>query len=434
MLCVLLLYLFTNIMFIGEGSLSLELLAFSVIIGAVLIILEMFSRQKIYIKKSFLFLVMFFTCYISNIILNRPNDLKAMAIATTGGIILFYILGSLLSINFLYIKEKVLISNKLLNVFNFFYLIFSIIFIILLLNTFTTHLATVRSDLFLVAGNADYQRPGSFLSISFYIYSFIFAFFLFTNKYAKKNKTLILILFVFYCVAAIVGMALSQLFGSNNALVNIGGCLFATVIFFISIRSKTIEKRVSNTKLNIKKIVFGKLGKKLFSFVLVAFFIFLVVFIVAVNMLDVDLNKLRIIGFGKSEVTSLASRLALLDNFFVHFGFNPIFGNMSVDKLTTGEGSYVHSFVLSLLTHLGIIGFILFFTYLFIAIKEVFNNKNNFYVNNLLLLYKLVVFAGIFAIATVSVFITWVPLWFLLGFFFPPITLRKNNTTIELQG
>ena len=170
MISSLLIYLFTNIKLIGEGSPALSVLVFSVLLGG-LIVLEILLNQNVYIKKSFLVLILFFINFIVNITLNRPNDLKALLLATSGGIILFYILGSLVSINLLYIKEKILKSNQFLNIFNFFYTVLTIIFLVLFLDTFITLMANVRTDLFLLADlDGMYQRPGAFLVISFFIY------------------------------------------------------------------------------------------------------------------------------------------------------------------------------------------------------------------------------------------------------------------------
>ena len=89
MMSSLVIYLFTNIKLIGEGWPALAILAFSVLLGGFLIILEIVLKQNVYIKKSFLFLILFFTYFIVNITLNRPNDLKALLLATSGGIVLF---------------------------------------------------------------------------------------------------------------------------------------------------------------------------------------------------------------------------------------------------------------------------------------------------------------------------------------------------------
>lgn len=431
MISSLLIYLFTNIKLIGEGSPALVVLAFSVLLGGLLIVLEVLLKQNVYIKKSFLFLILFFTYVIVNITLNRPNDLKALLLATSGGIILFYILGSLVSTNLLYIKEKILNSNQFLNMFNFFYTAFSFLFLVLFLDTFATLMENVRTDLFLLADlDGMYQRPGTFLVISFFIYSFMTAFFLFVNKYAKKSKISVLmsfVLFGLYCLLTIGGMLLSQMIGSNNTLVNLGGLLFATTIFYIFMNFTKSENMLSYIKLNIKKIFLSKLGSKLFGSIFISLFVVLVLLVGLINYLDIDLDQFRIFGFGSGEVSSISSRLELWNNFTIQFDYNPIFGNMAVDALTTGEGTYTHSFIATLLTHLGMVGFILFFIYLFIAIKEKLKNSNNLYVNNLFALYSLIVFAGIFAIASFGTFITWIPFWFLLGLIFPPIVFKNRK-------
>jgi hypothetical protein len=430
MLSSLLVYLFANIKLIGEGSSALATLGFSVMIGGFLIILEIILKQKIYIKKSFLFLILFFLYFIVAITLNRPDDLKGFLVATSGGIVLFYILGSIVSINFIYIKDKALNSNKFLNIFNFFYMVFSILFALLFLNTFITLMEIVRTDLFLIVDlDGMYQRPASFLTISFFIYSFMTAFFIFVNKYATKSKFIVLItfaLFGVYCLLAFGGMLLSQMIGSNNALVNIGGLLFATTIFYIFTNFTKLEKELSQIRLTIVKIFLSRISFKLFGPIFVALFLVILLLVGLINILDVNLDRFRIFGFGSGEVSSISSRLALWDNFLVHFYYSPVFGNMAVDSLTTGEGSYVHSFVATLLTHLGMVGFLLFFIYLFTAIKEILNNQ---YENNLLILYSLIVFVGIFTIASLGTSIVWIPFWFFLGLIFPPIVFKKNITT-----
>jgi len=434
MISSLLLYLFTNIKLIGEGSPALSILTLSIIIGVFLLVLEIVLKKNIYIKKSFFFLILFFTYFIVNITLNRPDDLKALIVATSGGIILFYILGSLVSINLLYIKEKILNSNQFLNMFNFFYIAFSIFFFVLFIDTFRTLAANIREDLFLIADlDGMYQRAGAFLVIIFFIYSFMTAFFLFVNKYAKKSKLVNLMTFVLfglYCLLTIGGMLLSQMVGSNNTLVNLGGLLFATTIFYIFINFTKSENLLSQIKLNIKKIFLSKLGSKLFGSIFVSVVIVLVLLVGLINFFDIDLDQFRIFGFGSGEMSSVSSRLALWDNFSIQFEYNPIFGNMAVDILTTGEGTYTHSFIGTLLTHLGIVGFMLFFIYLFIAIKEKLNNQRNIYVNNLFALYGIIVFIGIFAIASFGVFITYVPMWFLLGLIFPPIVFKNRKVKV----
>lgn len=418
-------YLFVNIKILGAGSPALDILAFCISIGVFLIWLELLLKQSFFIKKSFFFLVLFFTYYIVNIVINKPDELKVLTFSTTGGIILFYILGALLSINLLYLKEKVLSSRQFLGFFNFFYYLFSVIFIGLFLGTFLELMSNIRTDLFLISDlDGMYQRPGAFLVISFFIYSFITAFFLFINK---NSKALVLLFFCLYLMSIIGGMLLSQMIGSNNTLVNLAGLLFANIIFYILINFTKIEKEIGYINLNLKKIFLSNLSNKLLGSILVSLFLVLILLTFIVNMLDIELEKFRIFGFDTGEISSVSSRLELWSNFIIHFDYNPVFGNMAVDTLTTGKGSYVHSFIGTLLTHLGLVGFSLFFIYIFIAIKEKLKIKRNFYINNVFSLYSLVVFVGIFSIASFGTFITWLPIWFLLGLIFPPIMFDKRN-------
>jgi glycosyltransferase involved in cell wall biosynthesis len=87
----------------------------------------------------------------------------------------------------------------------------------------------------------------------------------------------------------------------------------------------------------------------------------------------------------------------------------------------------VSGFVGSLLTHLGIVGFGLFFVYLYLAIKKKFNIYSNLQINNLLSLYSLMIFSGIFLVACAGVFISWTPIWFLMGLVFPPFIIKNRK-------
>jgi O-antigen ligase len=56
----------------------------------------------------------------------------------------------------------------------------------------------------------------------------------------------------------------------------------------------------------------------------------------------------------------LMSRIEILKNFDMQFSISPIFGNMYSDNMTSGSGTAAHSLALSLLSHTGVIGFLLF--------------------------------------------------------------------------
>ena len=210
MLGSLLTYFFINIKHIGEGSSSLPILAFSILLGFFLIVLEIVLKQNIEIKKSFLFLILFFTYFIVNVTLDRPSDLKEFLLGTTAGIFLSYVLGCLVSINLIHIKEKILKYNYYLKLFNFLYVVFSLIFLIFIIDIYNDFSSNLQENLFLISNIQEMfvsQRGGSFLSICFFIYSFITSFFLFSNHYVNKSKfskTFDFTIFVFYCFVCIL--------------------------------------------------------------------------------------------------------------------------------------------------------------------------------------------------------------------------------------
>ena len=225
-------------------------------------------------------------------------------------------------------------------------------------------------------------------------------------------------------------MYLSQMFGSNNALISIGGLFFATFFYQIFLSSNKIKLYFANSVLHVKSILFGIIAKRTISITILLVLIFFVTGLFSVYYFNIDLSRYRIFAFGHSDENALSSRWQMLENYPEQLDYSPILGNMAVDRLTTGSGTYAHSFILSLLSHLGLIGFVIFFSYLYLAFKEKMNftqeYTSNRYVQNSMTYYSFLVFLGIFLIASIGVFITWIPLWFLLGLLFTPIKLQKD--------
>jgi len=149
------------------------------------------------------------------------------------------------------------------------------------------------------------------------------------------------------------------------------------------------------------------------------------------SYLGIDLTMTRLGGFGSGEVSSVSSRLALLDNFAVQFAHSPFFGNMNVDCLTTGCGSYVHSLLATLLTHTGFFGFFLFSSYLILAYKERLKVENNqaqksVLAANIFNLYSMLFFSAVLLIAIVGTSLTSATLWFTMGVFMVGVGFRNG--------
>ncbi len=432
-------YLFLNIQNIGdsgEGSGGLGLLAASMAIGIFLFAIQVLKKKTMYIYKSFFFLMLFFAYILFRITMDigELSEIKSFLFATTGGIILFYALGALTGITLEGVHRILFHSDQALKIFNFFFFISLLMMSFFLFDTLIEMSRGLRDDLFLIKDiKGAYQRPGSFLLINFILFSILYNYVVIINFQRKLfvSKLFLLITSVIYLIDCLGAMYLSQMFGSNNTFVSIGGLLFATFIFQILLISKKVKNFLSSSKVNVQNILLGVVGKKMILIILLAIALLVMVLLGNIYYFDIDLSKFRIFGFGNSDGNALSTRMHMLKNYPEQLNYAPLFGNIAVDRLTTGAGSYAHSFVASILSHLGFIGFFIFCTYLFLAIKEKLNsttdNGYKKFVDNGMALYSLLIFLGIFLIASVGVFITWIPLWFLLGLVFVPIKFEKDQ-------
>ena len=422
-------YLFFNMKALGEEGVALEVLFVSVLFGLLLLTFDFF-KKKITFPRSTIILMVFFFYYVLRVFISLGDlgVLKAYTLSTDGGLLLFYCLGAIISINLSTLKLN--LSEQQERLFYILYFIFALIFLLLLTDSFATLHLLVRDDIFLVSLMDDaYQRPGAFLVVGFFVYTFLFSFLFFLKDKESQFywfKYISLMAFILFCISAISGMLFAQLFGSNSAFVCIGGMLFATTILFIFDTTDSLKL--------CKALDIGFVWK-FFLVALLALVIDAIFFMGGVVVLDLDLNQLRIFGYGAiyndvemtSSISSISSRMELWGNFVTHFKYAPIFGNMFVDKITTGEGTYVHGFMGSLVTHLGLVGVFLFVFYLFVSIKENVNVESKKYLDIANSMYYLMLFSGIFFIACVAVFFVWVPMWFLLGMVFPPIFFRNKE-------
>jgi len=105
--------------------------------------------------------------------------------------------------------------------------------------------------------------------------------------------------------------------------------------------------------------------------------------------------------------SSLSSRLWIfLDSGIEQLAVNPLFGDLAVDHVVGKPGYYIHS-VFAIQTHLGIVGSILFFSFLFERTIALYRSNGNVFIKTL--------FPPILATATIGALFTWMPLWFLVG-------------------
>ena len=422
---LLFLYFSNNIKAYDQGSLYIILLGIITIFSLIIFFIELMFYYDVRIKKSF-FILGLFLIYMVIKIINDTGELyilKVFTISTTGGIILFYGLGVIVSSLFIFLKEQVMNNLKIVNIM---YLISFGLFFLIFLDIYLHFILPFKDNLFFLAHQGiEHQRAGTFLVISFMILTFLYNYFIIINNKRQKLILIFLISFIYF-VSIFGAIILSQMMGSNNAFVNLCLMLFLSLTFVVSIYYFKIHEQIVSIKLSFKNIFFSKLTLNFVLSLIYSLGFVLIVFFLLLVYLDIDTSQFRIFGFGSGKISSIISRLSLWDNFFIHFFHDPIFGNVNIDKNTTGEGTYVHSFVGSLLTHFGLVGFILFLSYLYFAFKELIYD-DNLVTTKLILIFNTLLFSGIFLIANLAVFMSWIPLWFLLGLIFPPILLKKKK-------
>ena len=433
-------YLKVNISGINEGSNGLSFLALSIFTGCILVVLKIMSSSAVFVKYSTSLLVLFFAYFTFRIVIDVGSleQLKAYTLATSGGIIFFYAMGVLVSFSLnQLIRGDNPASQRYLKIFTvtiFLYLILSFMSVLYVLTELVMRL---RKDVFLIADlDGHYQRAGNFLTICFLVNTAVYMRVISFNQKCKNGIYWFFKYIIFFIYLGNFGLSvtLAQMIGSNSAavtIVGLGAIFFTTLLL---IRSKKIEYSLNHRKLSIKKLALGRIGRR-FVFLLVMSILFiLVLFATTAKLLGLDLDSIRLMGFGKGQSNSINSRLDLLGNFMAHFNDSPLIGNMNVAVEITGDpGSYVHSFILSLLTHQGIFGAALLSTYIGLSYIGIFRTaektklSKSFQPDNLYLFYSFVTISFVFLIATAATFITWSVAWFAMGLFFAVMRFERNK-------
>jgi hypothetical protein len=107
---------------------------------------------------------------------------------------------------------------------------------------------------------------------------------------------------------------------------------------------------------------------------------------------------------------SLQARLQILmESGAEQLSLNPLLGDLAADHVVGNPGGYIHSIV-SVQSHLGVIGSILLFGFLLERLIFLYRSRGN-------LILKAIT-PPIMAMAVFATFFTWMPLWFLIGALF----------------
>ncbi len=427
------------------GSLNLPYLGLFVVLGGVLFLWRASVwggvRQSILIRRSTLFLLLFFTYFIFRIVvdIDEIEKLKGNTFGTTGGIILFYIVGTLVAIVIGQHEKNAYKVKNYYKYFSLFFIGYLMMSCYLLLSIFFEMSSMLRMDIFLIELNEEasghYQRPGNFLIISYLILITLYAQFISLRQTRRSLSWIRLTsfaVFSLFIIYTLISLFVAQMFGSNIAAVLIAGLAIIVVTILILLWSKSVRNYLTVVPITFKLLIFSKLSSRLIFFFVLGIAILIGLIFTTGGYLDIDLTTINLVDFGSGTISSVSNRLDLLSNFIIHFKYSPLFGNMNIDCLTTGCGSYVHSVFASLLTHTGLLGFLLFAFYLLLVIKEVFKVNASlqdkiFITSNIYKLFTVLFFLAILALGVIGTFLTWSVLWFAFGLLLTAVQFKVSH-------
>lgn len=416
---IILLYLFGNVAKIGEQGVGQSLIVIYFLCGIMLALLK-YSDIKVKFNVSLLIFIAGLIWISIRYLIDYQEylSLREIMLGTTGGILLFFLLG-------------LLINNSSGEVKNYYFAKFyaiSIMYFGLVVWVYFQLSSQIRVDIFLLDDSTEsYQRPGNFISISFIIYSFVYIKSLFciilidaSNVYKVINNSI-------YLIITLMLILLTQLIGSNSATAVVLIISFITTCFFSLFLRFDFNKF---SRLTVKRVIAKYLIQVLKVVVVLTAVVLLVIF-----YLEIDIFQMRMFGFGEYENSSINSRFDIIAKWgWQQISFAPIFGDVKVaEKVTGDDGMFLHNFLPSALASLGIIGFILIISFFYYSFKYLFKSANKF--NELKSLhgclkmlgkyYAILIIASLFIFANLTVHYSWCVIWFALGFYCDSFILKK---------
>lgn len=424
---------------VGVSSVALGWLAAAACFGVISVLLRFLRAGRVGVGKSAAPLLAFIVYFLIKLSVDAvdPDDIVSYTLSTSGGVIFSYLLGVIGAIcmqGILELSPKHLLTRLFVNLGLF---SFVCLFVVLLGVGYQDTASNLQSAHLLVSDTSGYQRSGNFLSMLFLLESLAVVGMVFINKRHGRLESRILTLsaIVAYVVTVPLIMYEGQLLGSNSVvLFVIATCVPSVAFVFFGLRGRDEEgKRMTLFKVAVIGIA------AICALTLLAWG--------AVSYFDIDVTNLRLFNFGEGGAapTSVSTRLAILQSDYLRqLNYSPIFGNMAVDTLTTGTGSYAHSLPLSLLTHLGITGFSLFVLFLWLRIRELRRGDSwcGVTVGSMarqknLQLFILLILLAVILVASLTTFFVWMPLWFALGLLVPPVAFfgqRNVNVPGAVSG
>jgi MFS family permease len=354
-------------------------------------------------------------------------QIRAYSIGTSGGLFFALAFGMLTGRFITALHEAVVATPSARRRAHIWLLLFLVLSLALAVQAFGHYFTDVRADLFLIQQDEDghltgYQRVGNYMAIAFILNSALVAR-MYPHRRAAPWAFWSSVLL--WLSLAFVLMPLAQLVGSNAGFALVAAFVLLQSTWLFVVRSKGFATK--RLRIRLRDALLGWLGRRIVIAALLTAGALVLAGFVAVLALDVPGDSFRILGFGGESVDSIDTRAEIFrNNFITHLSYNPLLGNMRVDLLTTGEGTYVHS-LLSLLTHLGVVGFALFMLFLRSLYLKIARPGRPMVgeVEKSYALFRLFALGTVLLAALFSAFFVWTPLWFCIGMFAFGPTLRQ---------
>ncbi len=426
-LATLLVYLKYNIVSIGSGGVALPVLALFVATSVVLF-LALWMKDRLYVRPHlFLFLgLMAWVAFRVVYDLGDLDRLKALTIATTGGMLLFYLMGAALRVGYQQLVQDergrwpITLALSLV-----------VLLLVWILLEFSGRLHT---RYFLLTGiDGGYQRAGNFLALTFLVFSFLFILgTLKTQSLSSRLKSEVLWVTV-YVAVAITMLGTAQLMGSKSATAVIAGVTVITLALAVFAPRKKAFLSYVRGRLALP------LSKRFLRSMALSALVGLAAVALAVAALitvtGFELERLRVLGFGAGRITSLASRLdIMMEHGAAQLSYAPVLGNMNVAYLTTGNaGQTLHSFFPYVMANLGVVGlafvlllFLTVFLQLYRESKARPSDGVHAYRSNMIAIYSFLIILYLLVFANLATGVSWVVLWFALGFISQPVSFKAR--------
>lgn len=424
---ILFLYFTFNIVNVGEESgVALPLIGIFLILSIINLLFQSLTKPiKIYFHFFIFLLFIGWLCIRVIFDMHDTYLLKQLTIGTTGGILLFFLLGTF--------------SRKYMN-----YIILSQLFLKIILVVFTIislyiffeySTRLIRTDIFFIDDvGGMYQRPGNLYIMLFIMTSFCYLS-VFSNK-LKEGLLSMSLWFFIYTTGLVISLVNSQMIGSNAATANLLAVYLMTLVCSFLAHSHTVRQVFSRGSLSLP------LSRMVFSRILQYSFLSLVVFgtilIIVIQISEFDITTTRLLGFGEGN-TSVSSRVDILKNTgLAQLGYAPILGNVNVAYLATGDASRpLHNFIPNIWAELGLVGLVIFITLfvmliktLIVKIKRLLIDTEGFQ-QSMLNMWFLFILLYLFFYANIAVGKEWPVIWFLMGFSCSVFLSKRTLTLIK---